>query len=187
MNAQSFQGGWTDPAAQSAVAFRALMTAMARPGRIEAITGGSGPAPLSPAAATVLLTLCDADTRVYLTPRFDTPEVRAWLAFHTGAPLSPPELADFALGTWGDLIPLDRFRIGTAEYPDRSTTLIVEGEALRNDGATLRGPGIQTTHNLSLPDLAVFQANARHFPLGLDFLFTTGDRVAALPRTTEVF
>jgi alpha-D-ribose 1-methylphosphonate 5-triphosphate synthase subunit PhnH len=39
---------------------------------------------------------------------------------------------------------------------------------------------------LSLPEVAAFQANARAFPLGLDFLFTCGDRLAALPRSTRV-
>lgn len=185
MHTQVLEGGFADPAIGSAQAFRAVMTAMARPGRIETVTGAAPPAGLSSAAGVVLLTLCDPDTPVFLAPHHDTPMLRDWIAFHTGAPVVAAEAAMFALGTLADL-PLADFSRGTAEYPDRSATLIVEVAALSNTGATLRGPGIKDQTQLSLPDLQVFQDNARLFPLGLDFLFTCADRLAALPRTTRV-
>jgi alpha-D-ribose 1-methylphosphonate 5-triphosphate synthase subunit PhnH len=90
------------------------------------------------------------------------------------------------VGTWDALLPLDSYRIGEAEYPDRSATLIVELTDLRPEGATLTGPGIRDTARLSLPETEAFRRNARLFPLGLDFFLTAGDRVAALPRTTRV-
>jgi alpha-D-ribose 1-methylphosphonate 5-triphosphate synthase subunit PhnH len=34
--------------------------------------------------------------------------------------------------------------------------------------------------------MEVFQQNKRIFPLGLDFIFTCGECLAALPRTTRV-
>ena len=43
-------GGFHDPAPQSAHAFRALLDAMARPGRIHQVSGALPPAPLSVAA-----------------------------------------------------------------------------------------------------------------------------------------
>ncbi|MFU8825518.1 phosphonate C-P lyase system protein PhnH, partial [Yoonia sp.] len=67
-----------------------------------------------------------------------------------------------------------------------STTLIVEMAALTQTGARLTGPGIETTAALSLPESTTFQRNAALYPLGLDFLFTSGDHLAALPRTTRV-
>ncbi len=112
--------------------------------------------------------------------------MRGGLAFHTGAPVVAAEAADFAVGTWDALLPLDRFRIGTPEYPDRSATLIVEVEALAAEGATLRGPGIKDAAHLSLPDAAALAGNAMLYPLGLDFFFTCGGRVAALPRSTTI-
>jgi alpha-D-ribose 1-methylphosphonate 5-triphosphate synthase subunit PhnH len=39
---------------------------------------------------------------------------------------------------------------------------------------------------LTLPEVAAFRANRALFPLGLDFFFTCGDRLAALPRSTVV-
>ncbi len=187
MQATALAGGFDAPATQSAHAFRRVMEAMARPGTIQDIQGGAPPAPLSVAAGTVLLTLCDTDTPVYLAGKADTDDVRAWLAFHTGAPLTGPSHAMFAVGAWDALLPLSRYPIGTPEYPDRATTLIVDCAALAASGSTLRGPGIKSDATLSLPETRAFQANRALFPLGLDFIFTCGDRLAALPRSTEVF
>jgi alpha-D-ribose 1-methylphosphonate 5-triphosphate synthase subunit PhnH len=186
MQAASLEGGFADRPVEAAVAFRAAMTALARPGRIERLSGAHPPAPLSVAAGVLILTLCDPDTGLYLAPSHDTPDVRAWVAFHTGAPLVARGDAAFAVGTWQALLPLDGYPLGTAEYPDRSATLIVECEALEGEGARLTGPGIRDAAWLSLPEVAAFRANARLFPLGLDFFLTAGDRLAGLPRTTKV-
>lgn len=186
MQAQTLSGGFADPAIASAASFRQLMEAMARPGTIRTITGTAPPAPLSPATGAVLLTLCDPDTPVHLAGALDCHSVRAWVAFHTGAPLAGPSHCVFAVGAWADLIPLSAYQTGTPQYPDRSATLIVQAERLEQTGATLSGPGIKETHALSLPEIEAFQHNAAHFPLGLDFIFTCCDLVAALPRTTIV-
>lgn len=186
MQAQTLAGGFDAPALQSAQAFRSVMDAMARPGTIQGITGAQPPAPLSRAAGCVLLTLCDSDTPVYLAGDADTADLRAWLAFHTGAPLTGPSQCMFALGTWDALSPLSAYPVGTSDYPDRAATLIVDCPDLAASGATLRGPGIATRAALSLPEIAGFQANAALFPLGLDFIFACGDRIAALPRSTKV-
>lgn len=186
MQATALSGGFDNPAIGSAHAFRSVMEAMARPGRIQDIQGAVPPAPLSIAAGTVLLTLCDTDTPVYLAGKADTDDVRKWLAFHTGAPLKGPSHAMFAVGDWEALLPLGSYPIGTPEYPDRSTTLIVECAELEAAGATLRGPGIKSEATLSLPETRAFQSNRALFPLGLDFIFTCGDKLAALPRSTEV-
>ena len=182
----AYGGGFSEPAVDSARAFRAAMNVMAKPGEIRDLATAQPPAPLSVAAGTLLLTLCDPETGVYLAGACDTAEVRGWLAFHTGAPVVAAEEADFAVGSWAELLPLDAYRIGTPEYPDRSATLIVEMEALEAKGATLRGPGIKDSAQLSLPDASALAGNAMLYPLGLDFFFTCGGRVAALPRSTTI-
>lgn len=186
MQSETLAGGFTDPAVQSAHAFRSVMEAMARPGTLQEVSGAEPPAPLSRAAGAVLLTLCDTDTPVYLAGATDCAAVRSWLAFHTGAPLTGPSHCMFAVGTWSDLGPMSAYPIGTSEYPDRSATLIVECPELNALGATLTGPGIRGTAALSLPELEAFQHNRKLFPLGLDFIFTNGSSLAALPRSTEV-
>lgn len=184
--AQTLSGGFDDPSIQSAHAFRSVMQAMARPGTIHEVTGAEPPAPLSQAAGAVLLTLCDTDTPVYLAGTADCAPVRAWLAFHTGAPLTGPSQCMFAVGSWDALPPLSAFPVGTPEYPDRSTTLIVERPELTQTGVTLTGPGIKDSAQLSVPDVAAFTANNALFPLGVDFIFTCGTQVAAVPRSTQI-
>ncbi|MDP5347109.1 MAG: phosphonate C-P lyase system protein PhnH [Paracoccaceae bacterium] len=180
-------GGFSDPSIQSAWGFRAAMNAMARPGDILAVQGAQAPAPVSVAAAVLMLVLCDPETPVWLAPSHDSDALRRWIAFHTGAPVVAARgEAAFALGTWDSLVPLRDYRIGTPEYPDRSATLIVEMDELRTEGAVLTGPGIKQAAGLNLPDAAAFRANRGLYPLGLDFFLTCGDRLAALPRSTHV-
>lgn len=186
MQTDALGGGFAAPAHDAARVFRAVMEAMARPGTIHAVPGAHPPAPLSPAAGAALLTLCDADTPLYLAGDTDTPDTRAWIAFHCGAPLTGPARCAFALGSWQALMPLQAYPLGTADDPDRSATLIVACDALHPGGARLTGPGIRDAAWLSLPDLPALQANAARFPLGLDFLLTCDDRLAALPRSTKV-
>lgn len=186
MRPDAMTGGFADPSRDAARAFRAVMEAMARPGLIATLAGAVAPAPASPAAATLLLTLCDAETPLFLAGAHDCASLRDWVAFHIGAPLVGPDRAMFALGSWQALLPLSDYPQGTADYPDRSATLIVEMDALRPDGARLTGPGIRDAAALSLPDPAAHAANRALFPLGLDMFFAAGDRLAALPRTTQV-
>lgn len=186
MTTTHLQGGFVDAPTQSAHAFRAILNALAMPGTVNPLTGANPPAPLSIAAGTAMLTLCDATTPLHLAGPADCQPVRDWIAFHIGAPLVAASKAQFALGRWPDLSPVDRFAIGRPDYPDRSTTLIVEMDELSLTGPTLSGPGIQTTAHLSLPETAAFQANRALFPLGFDCLFTCGTTIAGLPRSTHV-
>ncbi|TVP95149.1 MAG: phosphonate C-P lyase system protein PhnH [Roseinatronobacter sp.] len=177
---------FTNPAIDAAHVFRHVLDAMAHPGRIVEVTGIAAPAPCTPAAAAVLLTLVDDTTPLHLAGAHDCAPLRDWVRFHLGAPLADAADAAFALGTWQALGPLLAYPMGSAEYPDRSATLIVECAELQNTGARLTGPGIETEARLSLPEVAAFQANAACFPQGLDFLFTAGPQLAALPRSTKI-
>ncbi len=186
MRTEALSGGFADAPVQSARAFREILEAMARPGTLHRVTGARPPQPLSTAAGVVLLTLCDSTTPLFLAGDAKSANVRDWIAFHVGAPLVEAEKAAFALGQWDDLQPVSRFRIGQPDYPDRSATLIVEQDWLTNHGPVLTGPGIETGSWLSLPETAAFRANRALFPLGFDTIFTSGDRIAALPRSTRV-
>ncbi len=184
--ADVLQGGFADPSRDAARAFRTALDALARPGRIVTLAGAAPPAPASPAAGALLLTLCDADTGVHLAPTHDTAALRDWIVFHTGATLVAPDRAAFALGAWDALQPLARYATGTADDPDRSATLIVERATLAPSGVRLTGPGIARAAHLNLPEAAAFADNHARFPCGLDFFFTCGARLAALPRSTTV-
>ncbi|WBU61644.1 phosphonate C-P lyase system protein PhnH [Paracoccus albus] len=179
-------GGFSNAAVESATAFRAILNAMARPGQIQRLASHHGPAPISAAAATLLLVLTDRTTPLHLAGAHDNPGLRDWIAFHCGAPIVAAEDAAFALGHWVDLAPLDRFSIGTPEYPDRSATLIVDNHSFDGEAVELRGPGINGSAALALPERAAFDTNHSRFPLGWDAFFCGGNQLAALPRSTEV-
>ena len=186
MTPEALLGGFADTSVDAAHAFRAALEVMARPGRIDCLSGAQPPAPLSAAAGGLVLTLCDATTPVHLAGAHDCVALRDWITFHTGAPLVGADKAEFAIGTWPALTPVDRFAIGQPDYPDRSATLIVEMSSLTAVGPRLIGPGIKDAVRLSLPDTAAFAANRALFPLGFDCFLTAGALVAGLPRSTRV-
>ncbi len=179
-------GGFVDAPVQSAHAFRAALNALARPGQPQRLAGAVPPAPLSVAGGTLLLTLADGTTPLFLAPSHDTPALRDWITFHCGAPLVEAAEAVFALGSWQALAPVSRFAIGTPDYPDRAATLIVEMDAEAPPNARLTGPGIQHEALATLPEIAAFQANRACFPLGFDCYLTGGDLITGLPRSTRV-
>ena len=84
------------------------------------------------------------------------------------------------------------FALGSQEYPDRSTTIIVEVEAL--DGGRLlqlSGPGIRETVQIApkgLPEMFLRQwtDNRALFPRGVDVVLTAGRQLIALPRTCKI-
>lgn len=186
MQAEDLMGGFADVSRDSALAFRAAMNAMARPGRIHQIAGATPPEGLSTAAGTLALTLCDGETPVFLAPSHDREDLRRWLTFHASVRFVASAQCSFAIGAWDDLAAITDFPIGTPEYPDRSATLIAEVPALTATGARLTGPGIQSEVTLSLPDTTLFQRQAGLFPLGLDVFLTCGSQLAAVPRSTKV-
>lgn len=127
--------GFADPVHDAQGTFRAVMDALARPGRVRALVADlAPPAPLTPELAAVALTLTDADTPVWLDPVLAAaPEVAEFLRFHTGAPLltGDPAAAAFALVREpARCPPLSRFAPGTPAYPDTATTLVLALDAV---------------------------------------------------------
>jgi len=186
MTPEAMIGGFADAPSQSARGFRAILTALSRPGSIHCVDGAQPPAPLSQAASVVALVLLDNTTPIHLAGAYDCATVRDWITFHTSAPLVDAADAMFALGCWQALRPVSRFSVGTSEYPDRAATLIVEMDQLDTAGTVLRGPGIKRTARLSLPETSAFIANRTLFPLGFDAILTCGNRMAGVPRSTIV-
>lgn len=187
--------GFVDPVIAAQGHFRAVLDAMSRPGRIVRLPGElpAPPWPLAPGTFALALTLLDYETPVWLDPEADRDAVQGNLRLHCGCPLtSEPGRAAFALVTAPDRMPpLSAFGQGTPEYPDRSTTIILQVAGLRDDaGCTLRGPGIETVASLAVegaPDgfWAQVERNHRQFPQGVDLILVAGDRIAALPRSVE--
>jgi alpha-D-ribose 1-methylphosphonate 5-triphosphate synthase subunit PhnH len=188
------QPGYADPVIDSQGTFRAVLDAVAHPGRI--VTAGATltpPPPLAPAAAATALTLFDFETPVWVDTTIGD-EAREWLAFHTGAPLvDDVARAGFAIvADMRQLPALEAFDRGTDEYPERSATLVLQVEGLETGvGVRLTGPGIlDETFLLArrIPDGLWKSLRENHtlFPRGVDVLLVAGTRLVALPRTTRV-
>jgi len=188
--------GFADKVLSAQSTFRSVMDAMARPGSVQRIVATSGaPSPVMRGTAAIALTLFDHDTPVWLDPAMSgTSDVTKWLKFHTGAPvIADSSICSFALiGDARALPALDRFAFGSNEYPDRSTTLILQVESLTEGSQfELRGPGIDGTAVLRskfqpadlFDRLAI---NAALFPRGIDIVLVTDDAIIAIPRTTRL-
>ncbi|CUU22153.1 alpha-D-ribose 1-methylphosphonate 5-triphosphate synthase subunit PhnH [Bradyrhizobium sp. JR7.2] len=188
--------GFVDKVLSAQSTFRSVMDAMARPGSVQRIVPMAGaPAPTMRGTAAIALTLFDHDTPLWLDERMtERSDVVKWLKFHTGAPVvQDSSIASFALISDGAALPsLERFALGTNEYPDRSTTVILQVESL-NSGRSfeLRGPGIDgvATLQASIRPFDLFerlQFNEALFPRGIDLVLVADDAVVAIPRTTRV-
>ncbi len=183
-----------NPAFASQAAFRALMECMARPGERRTLDGVDAPAPFAPATAALIKSLADYETPIWLDPGFAAaPKVAEWVRFHTAAPIiREPGEAVFALIAESRSLPgFAQFAQGTSEYPDRSTTLIVQIDGFSGDSMTLRGPGIKMSCEFAASPLpADFAARMREnralFPRGVDVVLIAGQQIAALPRSVMI-
>jgi len=188
--------GFADRVLSAQSTFRSVMSAMARPGSVKPVAVSVGaPDGVMRGSAAIALTLFDHDTPIWLDGAMAaTPEVARWLKFHTGAPVvGDASIASFALiGDAKNLQPLDRFAFGSNEYPDRSTTLILQVESLSQGPAyQLRGPGIDGVSTLRATieprDLfARLAINATLFPCGIDVVLVDDASIVAIPRTTRL-
>ena len=188
--------GFADKVLSAQSTFRSVMEAMARPGSVHRVTASVGTPPLMMrGTAAIALTLFDHDTPVWLDAKVsETTEVAKWLKFHSGAPVvEDASICHFALIGNGSALPdLSRFSFGTNEYPDRSTTLILQVDSLKHGSAyELRGPGIDGTATLRamIEPKNLFErlaVNETLFPRGIDVVLVSGESIVAIPRTARL-
>jgi len=188
--------GFAAPVLAAQTTFRAVLNATARPGTVHPITSAvAAPAAFSAAMAALVLTLCDHDTPIWLDAGLRQVEaVAAWLRFHCSSTIvEDARAAAFALVSNPSQVPsFECFHTGTPDYPDRSTTIVLQVKSLRSGPAlALAGPGIQTRSTLRASPLpqdirARLAANRSLFPCGVDLVLVAANEVAALPRSVRV-
>lgn len=190
--ALAIEGGFADPVMTGQRAFKAVMDALSRPGTIQRLPGeATPPAPMPQGLAEIALTLCDHDSPVWLDADLASGAVIDWLRFHVGTPIvAEAREADFAFAM--ALPQLNGFALGSDEYPDRSTTIVLSVSSLSGGAAlTMRGPGINHTASISpagLPGdfLEQWAENRELFPRGVDLLLVGPEGLIGLPRTTRI-
>ncbi|MFH0256704.1 phosphonate C-P lyase system protein PhnH [Vibrio rumoiensis] len=214
--------GFGDTIHDSQYCFRQLLTAMSQPGTLVELNLAQGFGCMMPASTQVLLALADNSTPVWLSNGFANDiAIRENLNFHLGCailssqkgagPLSGiQQKPSFGVISQQDMANFDwsqtSFFVGCEEYPDRSTTVIVEVAGLstvpcslsESDGEPpvvlrLSGPGIEHEARVVVQSLSstaisamLSQRKTHKFPLGLDFILVSGEQVVALPRSTTV-
>jgi len=186
--------GFADSTLESQAVFRRALGALSRPGTLHECGEVPVPPPgVHPAANALLLALLDQDCRLWLSASLNG-AVAGHLRFHTGCVLvGEPLQADFALvAAPAELPPLGSFGHGSEEYPDRSTTLVVQVAELADAGPwRLTGPGIRGEARLHAAGLgadflAQWQHGTKRFPRGVDLFLASGTRLCGLPRTTRI-
>jgi alpha-D-ribose 1-methylphosphonate 5-triphosphate synthase subunit PhnH len=198
--------GWRDAVHGSQQTFRRLLDAMSRPGRVQRLAGvctdGLGPAAAVAGAPgsgmfALLLTLLDAHTSAHLGGRWARPDVHDYLRFHTGvAGDGAVAAAAYVAVPGAGLEPAlwQQLELGSDEEPQRGATLLLEVDVLGTEAPTrlsLRGPGIDGRQELSVGGVpgALWRWRAQLRPMlprGFDLVLVCGDRLAALPRTTQL-
>lgn len=213
--------GFGDAVQSSQATFRRLLDAMARPGRVQSLDAATlaalrHPEGISPALAAVLLTLTDADTRVWLGPELGSPGLAAFGRFHTGlVDADSPAHCEFAF-TRAHAAPERLLQVlpgGSDELPQDGATIVIDAPTLHaaeedahgrlrsgpagvddadpTPWVRLTGPGIAHAHGLAVGGLSLAFWRARQalqadFPRGVDVIITCGERFAAVPRSTTV-
>lgn len=214
--------GFGDTIHDSQYCFRELLTAMSQPGTLVELNLAQGFGCMMPASTQVLLALADNSTPVWLSNQFANDiAVKENLNFHLGCsilssqkstePLSGlQKKPSFGVISQQDMANFDwsqaSFYVGCEEYPDRSTTVIVEVAGIltvpcslsQSDAESqvvlcLSGPGIEHEARVVVQSLSstvlsamLSQRKTHKFPLGLDFILVSGEQVLALPRSTTV-
>jgi alpha-D-ribose 1-methylphosphonate 5-triphosphate synthase subunit PhnH len=180
--------GFADPVSGAQSCFRGVLDAMARPGQVHRIEAVLAPAPLTSAAAALLLTLVDHETPLWLDP--DAAPAQDWISFHTGAPPQTLARAMFAMAlSLPDLATLPN---GTDEMPETAATVILQLPSLTTGRRyILHGPGLRHPVEIRLTGLpenfaTIWQANHALFPRGIDLILCAGDQLMALPRSVTV-
>lgn len=182
--------GFRDPVHDAQRTFRALLTALSQPGTPHTPAMLTPPPGLTPSCAAAALTLFDLETAVWLQPGLPA-AAQNWLLFHTGCRFTDTSAtADFAIVAEVATMPtLASFNWGTPEYPEASTTLLLQ-TAPGDRPVTLQGPGIlnQVEMAVALPTSfwQQWQTMTTHFPLGLDLWCCSPTQVWGLPRTARL-
>lgn len=182
---------FSHPVADAQHAFRRILKAMSEPGVMVSLPSLPAWGRTSVAATAVLMTLVDRETPLWIDERFHDDALLNNLRFHTGAPVTDRTDAPFALLHAKSVVDIASFSPGDNVSPEKSSTLIIDVAGL-SGGLTLRlrGPGLMETRAIApqLPEsvLKFLRKRAHTFPQGIDLIFTCGENMMALPRTTNV-
>ena len=180
-------------------AFRVILEAVSRPGRICQLPGETHRQDRFTCLFIVLETLLDQEVTHYMIDEDGSIQLDRTLYEATKSPRVALEEADFIIAPYGSTGGrISRAKRGRLEYPDLSATVVYRIDSLSCERNTtvrcsLRGPGI--ADSLALPAMEGFDHRELlqlctvnlEFPLGVDALFVDpAGRMVAIPRSTQI-
>lgn len=182
-----------NPVHTSQLVFRNILSALSEPGVWQTVPKCETLPEFEPSTMSVLFTLLDADTTLWLPKVKQTEAVQTNLTFHCGCKItSKQEEAQFAIYDLEEFLNDDNIALsmGNDRYPDLSATIILQiPESQSLTSVIWRGPGIKNFRECALPLPNEFWDKRQKliaFPRGIDFILTQGDRVMGLPRSTRI-
>lgn len=193
----SIEQGFVDPVHDAQFCFREILSALSEPGKQVKLDKHDGFTPLNASASQIVMSLCDGQVGVYLSPYLsqhnqDIKQCLNNLNFHHG--VQPQDLpdADFVVIDSQQAFDFNQCNVGSEMYPEHAATVIVLTESL-NKGPKLKltGPGIKESKTVQLGVLSedlqhYLEAPIYDYPMGLDFMFCAGQELIAISRTTKV-
>ncbi|UPW17243.1 phosphonate C-P lyase system protein PhnH [Agarivorans sp. TSD2052] len=195
---QQIEAGFDHSVHQAQQCFREVLKALSEPGTLVRLAHHSGFAPLNAASSQVIMSLCDQQTAVYLSPALAKTSEHSIehavhnLAFHNSIAATPLEQADFAVICGQQSVNLQALKAGCDSSPEHGATLLVQTEGF-NTGPVFRisGPGIKQRLEIQLGQLSESLIDyllkpSRRYPLGLDFMFCHQQSLVAISRTTKL-
>lgn len=195
--------GFSDISLGSQSVFRAALEALSYPGRpVELEVTFEAPKAAHASSSGLLLALLEPGSLLWLSPSLVHTDAATWIVFHTDCKITPNQHeADFAwIKHWDEMPALEGFAQGTDEYPDHSTTCVLDiagpsATTIVTPASILTGPGIVSTSTIELLAATPAQAegfaeqwakNHASFPRGIDLFFATSTGLIGLPRTTRI-
>lgn len=190
---------FTPAEARTRGAFLAMLNALSRPGAVIEFPQHPGPVPEGMDAladafgqwGTARNFIAAGETLLDLETTFYTPNeaLRTELA-RTSARPAALEDAEYIFLPRADSVPLEaleRARIGTMLYPDRSATLIAGCVLGRGQSLRLSGPGVPGSRELAADGVPAgfweLRNRKRRYPMGWDVLLMDARSVAGVPRS----
>ena len=182
-----------NPVQSSQMVFRNILSALSEPGTWQTLPTCETLPEFEQSTLSVLFTLLDADTTLWLPDAKQTEAVQTNLTFHCGCKITSKQAdAQFAVYDLAEFLNDSNITLsmGNDRYPDLSATVILqipESEDLTS--VIWRGPGIESVRECHLPLPKAFWDRRQKliaFPRGIDFILTQGNRVMGLPRSTRI-
>ena len=190
----NFRHKFDEAAFGSQQTFRAILDAIEHPGRLVTIRQNPyAPDLFNSASAAACLTLLDYETPVWIDIDWRS-EAIGWLQFGCGSSVvTEPCMANFAIITKpATMPPLDYFRIGRYEYPEKATTIIVQvDDIIPSADKKYSKTFVDKIPRLELKGVTEnfwyqWQQLSGLYPLGIDIFFTCDDVLTALPKIKRI-